>query len=417
MMKMRNHILSLLLSLICVFTLLPARAFAADTIDPGRDVSLTIVYAHDGAPVSGVQFDLYYVASVDERGTFTLAGDFTAYPVQVNGLNAETQRALAETLAAYADRDQLRPLDSGETDAKGRLTFPNQRASLKTGMYLAVGRTLTTDGYTYTTEPFLISLPNLDEASGTWSYAVAVEPKHTREENPPTPPEDSTVERRVLKIWKDDLEALRPGEVTVQLLKDGAIYDTVTLNAANNWRYTWKKLPEYNKDGSKIVWSVVEKELKNYTVLITRDGITFTVTNTYSPVEPTDDTVTRTVLKIWNDKGYESKRPRSVQVTLLKNGAVYDTQTLDDTNGWQYVWEKLPRYDESGIEISWTVREASVSGYKSSVRQKDCTFVLTNTPDEPKLPQTGVLWWPVPVLAVIGLVFLILGVLSRKRRS
>ena len=61
------------------------------------------------------------------------------------------------------------------------------------------------------------------------------------------------MERRVLKIWKDDIPQSRPKEIVIQLLKDGVIYDTVTLNAVNNWRYTWEKLPAYNKDGSKIV--------------------------------------------------------------------------------------------------------------------------------------------------------------------
>ncbi len=416
MMKICKKLLSLLLCMICVFMLLPVQVFAAGAIDTDRDVSLTIQYAHNKTPVSGVQFDLYRVADVDEYAEFTLTGDFKKYPVQVNGLTAGTWKTLAETLSAYADRDKLTPLDSGKTDAKGMLTFPNQKSSLKPGLYLVAGRQLVQDSYTYTTEPFLVTLPNLDTASDIWTYDVTVTPKHTRTENPPTP-DDRTIERKVLKVWKDDVEQSRPKEVIVQLLKDGAVYDTVTLNAANNWRYTWEKLPEYNKNGSKVVWSVVEKELEDYTVLITRDGITFTVTNTYSPDEPEDDTVTRTVLKFWDDKGYESKRPKSVQVTLLQNGTAYDTQTLSTTNGWQYTWSKLPRYDENGKEISWTIREVSVSGYVSSVRQNDYTFVLTNTPDEPKLPQTGVLWWPVPVLACGGLAFLIVGTLSRKKKD
>ncbi len=414
MMKIRKKLLSLLLCTVCVFMLLPVQVFAAGAIDTGRDVSLTVQYAHDKAPVSGVQFDLYRVADVDAYAEFTLTGDFQNYPVQINGLTAETWKTLAETLSAYADRDTLTSLDSVKTDAKGMLTFPSQKSSLKPGLYLVVGRQLVQDGYTYTTEPFLVSLPNLDTESDTWTYDVTVTPKHTQTENPPTP-DDRTVTRKVLKVWKDDVKQFRPKEVIVQLLKDGAVYDTVTLNAANNWRYTWEKLLEYNKDGSKIVWSVVEKELEDYTVLITQEGVTFTVTNTYSPYEPEDDTVTRTVLKVWDDKGYESKRPKSVQVTLLQNGTAYDTQTLNSTNGWQYTWSKLPKHDKNGKEISWTICEVSVSGYVSSIRQNGYTFVLTNTPNEPKLPQTGVLWWPVPVLACGGLAFLIVGALSRRK--
>ena len=279
-------------------------------------------------------------------------------------------------------------------------------------MYLAVGRKLVKSGYTYTTEPVLVALPNLDRENNAWVYDVTATPKHTQTENPPAPPEQ-TVERRVLKIWKDDIPQSRPKEIVIQLLKDGVIYDTVTLNAVNNWRYTWEKLPAYNKDGSKIVWSVVEKEPEGYTVLIARDGVTFTVTNTYAPNKP----MTRTVVKVWDDKGYENHRPKSVQVTLLQNGTTYETKTLSEANGWQYTWENLPRYDKSGKEITWTIRETTVSGYVSSIRQNGFTFVLTNTLNKQKLPQTGILWWPVPILVVAGFTFLITGTFSRKKKD
>lgn len=106
-----------------------------------------------------------------------------------------------------------------------------------------------------------------------------------------------------------------------------------------------------------------------------------------------------------------------MQVTLLQNGTAYETKTLSEANGWQYTWENLPRYDKSGREITWTIRESAVSGYVSSTRQNGFTFVLTNTLDKQKLPQTGVLWWPVPILAAAGFAFLITGTFSRKKKD
>ena len=402
----------MILFLLCM-ALLPVQALAAGAIDTDADVRLTISYAHDQTPISGAQFDLYYVASVDEGARFTLAGDFSAYPVRVDSLSAEAWKMLAETLSAYADRDALKPLDSGLTDGQGALSFPSSQSALKPGLYLVVGRALMQDGYTYRTEPFLVALPSLNADTDAWDYTVTAEPKHTREENPPTPPADSTVERRVLKIWKQDAESLRPQEVAIQLLKDGAIYDTVTLSAENSWRYVWEKLPEYNEDGSKIVWSVAEDAVADgYKVLVSQEGVTFTVSNTYAP-----GNTTRAVSKIWNDTGNESKRPQSIQVTLLKNGVDYDTQTLNEENGWKYTWNTLPQYNENDQEITWTLREASVSGYSSSVRQEGNVFLLTNTPNKPKLPQTGLLWWPVPLLTAAGLAFLIVGAQCRKKKS
>ena len=79
------------------------------------------------------------------------------------------------------------------------------------------------------------------------------------------------------------------------------------LNAKNNWRHTWKSLPKYHADGSAIEWRVTEQPLKRYTVRISRDGNTFLVVNTYNPQSPDEDSTTRTVIKRWDDAGYEQK--------------------------------------------------------------------------------------------------------------
>lgn len=187
MRKLSNRVISCLLCLICMLPLSPVQVFAAGAIDVNKAVHLKIQYIHDKTPVSDVPFDLYYVASVDAYGEFTLAGDFQKYPVVVSGLSTDAWRTLAETLAVYADRDQLKPLDSGKTNAEGNLSFPNKQPSLKPGLYLAVGRKLVKSGYTYTTKPFLVALPNLDRENNAWVYDVTATPKHTRTENPPAP--------------------------------------------------------------------------------------------------------------------------------------------------------------------------------------------------------------------------------------
>ena len=409
MKKIRNSVISLLLCIVCAFSLLMISAAAADAIDTSREVKLTIEYTQDNAAVCGVPFDLYYVAAVDENAKFTLTGDFQNYPVQVNGLSTDEWKMLAETLTAYADRDSLTPLDSGTTNERGDLFFPNTCSSLKTGLYLVVGRAFSDEKYSYTTEPFLVSLPYRDAETGAWSYSVIAEAKHTCTD---IDDGDSTVQRKVLKIWKDDVKELRPEEVTVQLLKDGTVYDTVTLGDANNWRYSWEELPKYNEDGSLIAWRVVETETEDYTVLISQNGVTFTVTNTYAP-----DTVTRTAIKVWSDKGYESKRPESITVSLLKDGAVYETVKLSEENSWQYTWNELPRCNNDESEIVWTVREDAVNNYNAGYELKGNAFIITNYYSKSKIPQTGLLWWPVPVLAVLGIAFCSVGAALRKRRN
>ena len=119
---------------------------------------------------------------------------------------------------------------------------------------------------------------------------------------------------------------------------------------------------------------------------------------------------------MWDDKGYESKRPISVQVSLLQDGAVYDTQVLSADNGWRYTWDELPKYDAGGNEIAWSLSEAYVPGYTSTVSCNGQVFELTNTFNDQNLPQTGALWWPVPLLVCGGLVFIIAGVVAGRAK-
>jgi len=146
-----------------------------------------------------------------------------------------------------------------------------------------------------------------------------------------------------------------------------------------------------------------------------------------------DDYTQVSVLKVWEDNDSE-KRPTEIVVELYDGSVLVDTVKLSKENNWQHTWNRL---DEDG---TWTVREQEVpEGYTVSVEKQGTRFVLTNTlpddpppppddpppppddppppPDEPpvpQLPQTGVLWWPVPVLMVSGLVLILLGVLRRR---
>lgn len=331
MRKLNSRILSVCLCLLCLSALLSVQLQAAGPIDTGRDVHLTIAYQQDGQPVSGAPFDLFYVASVDAYGEFTLTGDFAKYPVRLTGLDSDGWRQLAETLASYASADRLTPLDSGATNAQGLLTFPNRQSSMKPGLYLAVGQQFSDGVYVYTTEPFLAALPIVDTASNEWVYDLTVSPKHM--EDDAIPPFHDTTERKVLKVWDDGGDtASRPQEITVQLLKNGIVYDTVTLSARNNWRYTWDKLPNYDSNGRRIEWSVVERDVSGYTVLVSREGLTFVITNSRTPGEPSEPSTPAT--------------PGS----------------------------------------------------------------------KPSLPQTGLLWWPVPLLVLCGLAFVIAGVIFGKRK-
>lgn len=116
------------------------------------------------------------------------------------------------------------------------------------------------------------------------------------------------------------------------------------------------------------------------------------------------------VLKVWKRDNKKS-RPKSIEVCLLRSdGIVVDKVVLNSDNQWSTTWDHL------STSYTYRVMETSVpSGYKES-REKD-TIILTNTGNftdkvekkDDELPNSGQLWWPVPVLLFVGLVLFGLG--------
>lgn len=286
-MKMNKRLISICLSLLLVFMLLPVSALAAGRIDLDQDVGLTITYQDYGTPLSGAVFNIYLVATVNAYGELETTEQFKIFNVDIPGKADDTWRTLASTLEGYVLRDNIAATDSGKTDRNGQIAFPTGGKRLTAGLYLVLGERHTQDGYRYDATPFMAMLPSLDKENSVWSYDVAVSPKFDRSKIPGSSGDD-TITRKVLKLWEDKgQEKDRPEEVIVQLLRDGKVFDTVPLNAANNWRYTWTALD------NGYSWTVVEKETDNYTVEVTQEGITFVVKNTHNediPDEPTTPT-------------------------------------------------------------------------------------------------------------------------------
>lgn len=291
-MKKLTKLLCLIISAMLLLSVLPLQGFAAGEIDTAAQCSLTISFTHEQHGVSGVEYEIYRVASVSADAQFTVEQAFAGYPVDFTDLDDDRLAELASTLQGYVLSDALVPAASGKTDADGKLMF----SDLQPGLYLVLGNRLEADGKIYKPVPFMICLPFEDKESVEWNYDPTVIPKFSVEDVPPSP---ETVKIKVLKIWDDKgSEKVRPTKITVQLLCDGKPYSSVTLSKENNWSYSWENLDK-NHD-----WTVVETKLDNYTVKVKRQGNTFTLTNTYTkppekPTEPSDEPIIKTGLLWW----------------------------------------------------------------------------------------------------------------------
>ena len=77
------------LNLLCALMLLPANVFAAEAIDTGKDVTLTIKYRHEGKGIPDTEFLIYQAGTVDAYGKITLIAPFASYPVSTDGLTKD----------------------------------------------------------------------------------------------------------------------------------------------------------------------------------------------------------------------------------------------------------------------------------------------------------------------------------------
>lgn len=119
--------------------------------------------------------------------------------------------------------------------------------------------------------------------------------------------------------------------------------------------------------------------------------------------------VTISVKKVWADS--DKKHPSSVTAGLYEGGKLKEKVTLSNKNNWRHQWKNLDG------NKTWDVKEIDVpKGYKDSYQKSDKVITITNSAT---LIQTGQWNWPVPVLALTGLVLILTGVvlLNGKRKA
>ena len=290
----KRHLLSAAAAVLLTLALCLTAFAAEDTVidwEATGSIALTLADSYDQTPGEGAEITLYKVADAGSENsllTFTFTGEFADCGLSLEDLNDET---LPEKLAAFAAEKKLTGVT--ETTGKdGKLTF----REVPLGFYVLV-QTGGAEGYSVCM-PFTVAVPT--SGSAQWIYDIEASPKTGIVK---------LTELTVKKVWAGS--GKHPESVTVQLKRNGEAFgDAVTLNAENDWTYTWKEL--------------------------------------------------------------EARE-------------------------------------------SWSVEEVAVpDGYKATYETKDTVVTITNTS---KLPQTGQLNWPVPVLICAGLALFVVGWVLFFRRK
>lgn len=303
----------LVLALVMLAAVLPLSAGADALIDLDRKGSMKVTFCYGETPMAGAEFHIYRVAVPDEKGRLTATKAFAELTshVDLNDMTQQRWDALAAKLGTDVKEKAMAPDAAGKTDEKGVVRFQ----ALELGLYLVFSLPHTQDLATFEHLPVLIMVPYRGQDGGEWQYEdVSLHGKPVRAKN----------DLKVIKIWddKDDAAHKRPDSLTIELLRNGTVFDSIQLPVDGKWEYLWKDL-EYGPS-----WSVRE------------------------------------------DTG------------ALKKIPYHCGDPVRDDKGTEY--------------IIWTITNRYTP------------------PTEPKLPQTGQLWWPVPVLLSLGLVCILVGMLRRR---
>lgn len=190
-------------------------------------------------------------------------------------------------------------------------------------------------------------------------------------------PETTTV--TVKKVWDDaqNQDGLRPSTIKVHLLANGTEVQALDLTGeGDEWTHTFTDLPVY-KDGQKVVYTVTEDKVDNYTTKI--DGTT--ITNTYKPGK-----TSLTVTKNWKDaNNQDGLRPKTIKVQLYAGDQkVGKAVELSADNKWTHTFSNLDE-KKAGQVINYTVKEIDVpEGYTQAVEATNPGQVVVTNTHEPE---------------------------------
>lgn len=314
---------------------------AAVSADTKGSITLTTLSKETKEPVSGAVFRIYPIASAyikDGGIAFIYTEEF-----KNNGMDMGdfSDACLPVHLSAYAQIMSLAYTEKS-TDGSGRVVFDD----LMCGAYLVVPVGID-EGYLNPT-PFIVTVPMKDASEDKWIYNIDATPKIESDK-------DETEEKTyisVKKIWRSTGKT--PDSITVSLVKDGVIFESVVLSAANNWYYKWENLEK------KHSWSVVETNVpEGYKASYVTSEMTVIITNT--------------------DDSYQEETTTGSDDTTTTES----TTTADDTT--------------TPDNTTTTDNTTEPTGTTES----------TTKPEE--LIDTGQLNWPVPIFSIAGILLFSIG--------
>lgn len=257
---MRNKIISVCL-IVLLLIALPITAFAQD-LDSNQlgSIRLTLLEKNGTAPITGAELSIYHVATVTANASGNLSYNYTAAFEDCGAALDDPE--LCVKLEQFLNTHSV-TAKKAVTDALGTAIC----TGLPLGLYY-VKQTNTVEGFA-PCKPFLVTVPFLSD--GVYHYDVEATPKTEV---------TKLTSITIKKVWNTGATTKTPDHVTVQLLRNGTVVNTATLNAENQWQVTFQDMLKSDD------YSVKEINVPlGFTVTYSKNGDNYTVTNTAALIQ------------------------------------------------------------------------------------------------------------------------------------
>lgn len=263
------------------------------------DHTLTIYYMERGGSQSNcaIYFNIAprYSIEIIKQDAFSVQTKLNGAEFSVYTDEACTQAAELWNSEAEYQSDMANPNDKKDTNV---FTVTNGKAymwGISPGKTYYIKETNAPKGYPETDDIVRVVMNNIGGMVCTTDTLRGTDNKHTAgfeiqqhdtdegtrtlsivlTNQKETTDETGSTNVRVAKHWADGSENI-PESVQVYLVADSVVTGKIaTLNASNEWTYTWTDLPKYNDDGSEIVYSVKEVQVSGFSSVVS-DNQTFT---------------------------------------------------------------------------------------------------------------------------------------------
>ncbi|MFR2891799.1 Cna B-type domain-containing protein, partial [Peptoniphilus grossensis] len=193
----------------------------------------------------------------------------------------------------------------------------------------------------------------------------------------------------VEKIWQNLPDDANKPEVTVKLLKDGVETDQVLKLNNQSWTGTFSNLPRFKDDGTEIAYTVKEVGEDNglikigekeYNVVVTGNASSgFKITNM-----PKVENISLKASKVWAaEEGAKLPEVKpTVTFDLYADNVKLEGQSKEITNGQSEITWNLPKTNDNGTEIVYTVKEAGEENGTITLAGKEYTVTTSGNAKE-----------------------------------